>query len=218
MRRQQNSTVYTNWIIVIMAGMFLFVGQAFGQFMVEPMLLELTPRPGELVRQELRLWNNNEKQTQTIYFSVIELGQSEEGVWEPNLPESGSDTLKKFSCREWIKFDANSIDVKPLSIRTMGFNVKAPPGIRGFYCAAILASIKAPPDAKGVALTIQFVIPTLVQMQGQPVRHMVELTDAGMEYHEPTEENPKTTSVSMSIANSGELLSPEVFRESQAFH
>ena len=203
MKRQKNSIVHTCWVIVITAGVLLFVGPAFGQYMVEPMVVELTPRPGELVKQQLRIHNDSEKEKQTVELSVVELGQSEDGVWEAIEPGSGLDTSKKFSCREWMKFDVNSIELRPVSIRPVSFTLRAPGGIRGFYSAAVLASMRYPPDSKGVALVVQYVVPILVQMQGTPVRQKVELSDVGLEFREATAENPATTFVSMGIVNNG---------------
>jgi len=190
-------------IIAIMLVILLFSELASGQFLVQPMLIELTLRPGKRAVTEIRLENTGAVSTKTIDLTVIELTQAEDAKWEPILPDSDFDTSKLSSCRKWISINPSSVDVPPVTNVPVKLSVMIPPGARGFYYAAILAKMRQAEDIVGIGLDLRFLIPILLQIERRPMRHRIELTDVGMESVEQTAENPATTFVSLKIANNG---------------
>jgi hypothetical protein len=175
-----------------------------GEIYVQPMKIELTPRPGQLVRTVVRLQNVSETDTTIMYFTVNEMTQWENALWRAIEPGSDFDTSKLASCREWISLSHEGVELLPMKMVPLTVTVRVPPGVRGFYAAAIVAeTVPRPEETGGVAFVVQFIIPVLLEIEGRPIRSKVELTDVGMEFREETVDNPATSVVSISIANSG---------------
>ena len=191
---------------IVLAALLLSAGPASGQFILSPMKIMLQPRPGRPVRETIEIQSHDPSEIHTIDFRVVELSQDEYGEWifiEPNDPILESGTIKLASCREWIRFDPNSISLNPLTMAPVVVTLKCPPRIRGFYGAVILATLRPRPDVTGVSWILRFLIPVLVEIQGRTPRNEVEMTDIGMEFREPNGLRPATTLVSMDIANEG---------------
>jgi len=191
---------------IVLAVLLLSAGSASGQFIVSPMKIMLQPRPGRLARETIEIQSHDPSEISIIDFRVVELSQDEYGEWifiEPNDPILESGTIKLASCREWISFDPNTISLNPLTMAPVVVTLKVPPRIRGFYGAAILATLRPRPDVTGVAFVLRFLIPVLVEIQSRTPRNKVGMTDIGMEFSEPSGLRPATTLVSMDIANEG---------------
>ena len=191
---------------IALAALLLSAGSASGQFIVSPMKIMLQPRPGRPARETIEIQSHDPSEISIIDFRVAELSQDEYGEWifiEPNDPILESGTIKLSSCREWISFDPNTISLNPLTMAPVVVTLKVPPRIRGFYGAAILATLRPRPDVTGVAFVLRFLIPVLVEIQGRIPRNEVEMTDIGMEFSEPNGLKPATTLVTMDIANEG---------------
>jgi hypothetical protein len=171
--------------------------------MVTPMKMELTPSSRQRIETTLRITNEDPNQTKIIDLVLIELSQWESGTWRIIEPGSDFDMSKLTSCIDWIKFGADSVEVKPMSMVPVTVRINVPPAVRGFYAAAILVKERPRPDVEGIALVVRFVVPVLVEIQGQPMRHNVTLNDIGMESSQETFDDPATTLVSMRIANNG---------------
>lgn len=203
--KRQDTVVHTVlvWLIGLVAGVFPFARPAAGQFVVQPMKIVMAPRAGQRARTIIKLQNSEFEVEKAVDVIVTDLTQAEDGVWERIEPGSDFDTSKLSSCRDWITLESNSYIVAPLQSVPVLVTVKVPPGVRGFYCAAIVVTVGAPPGVPGIAVVYKLVVPVLIEIQGRPMRHQVELTDVGMEFREPGGENPATTLVSMSIANNG---------------
>lgn len=178
-----------------------------GQFMVSPMKVELAPRAGQRLRAELKLQNTGVNGTRIMDLMVVELTQSEYGRWDPIMPGSDFDTSTLSSCSSWISLSSETVEVGPLRIVPVTVTIRVPPGVRGFYGAAVLGSLRPPPGVIGVALVLRFVVPILIEIQGRAVRHKIELTDVGMEFRKAAVEKSATTLVSLGIANNGETYS-----------
>jgi len=96
-----------------------------------------------------------------------------------------------------------SVDLNPLARVPVELTVKVPPGVRGFYAAGIIASVRPRPYATNVAVVLRFLIPVTVEIQSRTPRHKVEIGDVGLEPVPQMGENPATTLVWMSIGNNG---------------
>lgn len=206
-RRDNIIWSHSMWIIVIIMAVLMSAGPVSGQFMVSPMKVELTPSAGRQLSTELKLQNTGVNRTRIIDLMVVELTQSEDGRWHPIMPGSDFDTSTLSSCSSWISLSSETVEVGPLRIEPITVTIRVPPGVRGFYGAAVLASLRPPPGIVGVALVLRFVVPILIEIQGRAVRHKIELTDVGMEFRQVSAENPATTLVSLGIANNGETYS-----------
>ena len=209
--KNQTNNVSSNhlvWFIYISAAVFILAVPAFGQykFMVKPIIMELTARPGQTLRETLELRNNG-MEPRTIDLQLVELSQWEYGRWKIIDPNSDIDTSKLSSCREWIKLKSNAVRVLGLRIVPVTLTIKVPPQTQGFYCVGLIARIRPKAGGVGAGLILRFLVPVLIEIQSRAVRHNVSLADVGMEFSKQTEKKPSTTLVSMKVANDGKTYS-----------
>jgi hypothetical protein len=188
-------------------------GSVFGQFTVQPMKMEIPVRPGKLVKSALEIRNTDVNEVHTIDLSVVELSQWEDGTWrnidpntdlnDPNSPNFGFDLSTLSSCSKWISIRPSSVELPPLGVAPIMATLRVPRGIRGFYGAGILATVRPREGASEITVILRFLIPVIVEIQGRPMRHKVEGTDVGMELVEAYGDNPATTLLSLDIENKG---------------
>ena len=198
--RKQNHIV-----LVIAIALLASAGPAFGQFLVQPMKMDLAVRPGRIFKTTLDLQSLDPNEAHSIELSVVELTQWEDGEWrileDPNTDDFDTSALS--SCSEWIRFRPTSVDLPPMHAQSVEVFLRVPPGIRGFYTAGILATLRPRPDATDITVLLRFLIPILAEVQGRPMRHSIKLEDIGMELVKAVGGNPATTTISMDISNNG---------------
>jgi hypothetical protein len=197
---------YLNWVIAAILSGLLFAGSASGQFMVQPVKLELTPRAGEVVITDLQLQNTAMGEDLTVEFGVADLIQLTNAEWEMVEPGSDFDTSKLSSCKDWIKLQHEAVRIKPLSLASISVTMKVPQNARGFYGALIHASAKGKLAVRGVAVVLRFLIPVLVQVEGWAPPARVGLTGVGMRL-EQQPGKPAAAVVTLNAANNGESYS-----------
>ena len=205
------------WVAAIALAVVLSAGPAFGQFIIQPMRMNIPARPGRIVKTPLKLSSVDPNAVHTIDFFLIELTQWEDGSWrmiepnatDPNHPDFGFDMSKLSSCLKWISLSRETIELGPLGIDEIEVSLRVPRGIRGFYAAGIIASLRHRPGLieGGLGVVIQFLVPVLVEIQGRPMRHKVEYLDVGLEAIESSGDYPATTLVSVNVANNGGTFS-----------
>jgi hypothetical protein len=169
------------------------------------MRLELAVRPGRIFKTTIDLQSLDPNEVHSIDLSVVEMTQWEDGEWrileDPNTDDFDLSTLS--SCSEWVRFRPTSVDIAPYEAKSIDVFLRVPPGIRGFYYAGIIASMRARPDIGGIPLILRFLIPILAEVQGRPMRHKIELDAVGMEFVQGVGGKPATAQVSMGISNNG---------------
>lgn len=201
---------------------------AFGQFMVNPMKVQPPGiRPGKVFVTEIRLENLSQVDTETVGLRLVDLTQGPDGRWRdipPDAPvvegpdgarwvEFGDendrmrvDLSKLRSCQSWLKLDAESTEVPPFGIQPIRLFITVPPGTRGYYFAAILAESavrQTEIDGMTSLMILQYLIPVIIEVEGRPMRHEIELVDVGMTFRQQTEVLPAATMVTMGIENKG---------------
>lgn len=197
------------WMVLIGMALLVCTGPAFGQFTVEPMKIELQVTPGKIFKSVIRIRNADPNQMHTIDLTMVELTQSREGSWaivDPNDPNTG-DVSKLSSCNSWIRMNSNSVTLDPLQVLPLELTLRVPRGIRGFYTAGILASIRPRPDTTGVVMNMRFLVPIVVEIEGRSIRPKVESTDVRMRFVQASGAGAATTVVSIDIDNNGETFS-----------
>jgi len=175
-------------------------------FMVKPMRIELTARPGELLETVIEL-RNTTSQKQSLEFLPVELTQSQNGSWQIIDPASDVDTSGLSSCLDWLSFDARSMEVDAQNVWLATMQVQVPMRATGVYFAGLIAQSVPDPKATGIQLKIRFLIPVIVHIQGRPERQRVELAGVNMTYREATQTEPGTTLVGLNINNEGRTYS-----------
>jgi len=192
------------YVIGIMVYLFVCAVPAYGQFIVQPMMFELTASPGQRSIHDIELQNHDPNTTIMVGLTVVELSQWEDGSWRVVDPDSNDiDISKLASCKSWINLSNETVSVEPLAIETVKFTFQVPRGNYGFYSAGIIVSVMRMGEAREVGLVLQFVIPVLVRIPGRVVRHNIELTGVGMEIRTADDESSASTLVSINVANNG---------------
>jgi len=206
--------------IVLLAG-----SSAFGQFLVQPMKMEISLPPGRRAWPEIIIENMSDASRQ-VDLRVVDISQDPNGIWVPIEPDAkvteegggrwveagpeGSairlDISKMQSCQSWLQVDSDSVQVTPYGRLSVRVRVDVPPGKRGYYSAAILASsLLAPARSAGfsTAVVLEFLIPVIIEVQGRPEPSNIKLTDVGLHFRRRTVDKPPATLVSIDIDNFG---------------
>ena len=203
------------WMVVIIAVVSLSADCTFGQYMVQPMQLDLTPRAGNRLKTALQIHSFDPNQVLKLSLKVTELSQEEDSGWlifDPD-PNSELDYMKEFdvsklsSCSDWISLSRNTVEISPEGQETVEVSVKVPRGVGGFYCAGIVTSLRIVNPNSQVALNIRYLVPVLIEIQGRVLRPKIELKNVGLEYIPQMGENPATTLVSVRVDNVGPTFS-----------
>jgi len=165
-------------IEIIVATVLLSAEPAFGQLIVKPMRINLTARPGTMTRGHVEIQNYDPNKTFVVDLTLVDL-KVEEREWRIIEPGDNFDT--SHSCKEWMKLDANKLEIGPRNKMVFAeFTLKVPPGVSGSYKAGIVAAMKGV-NRKYGPMIFRYLIPVLLDIQqGQAIRHKVELPDVGM--------------------------------------
>jgi len=206
-RKQNIAHSHLFFAVVIAASIFVSGGSAFGQlggFVVQPMRLDIAALPGRIFETSLGFQSFDPNQSHTVDMSIIDLTQWENGQWRIIEPNSDFDTSKLSSCSKWISVERETVQIPLMSSAQVKIRVRVPRRTRGFYAAGILATLRPRPDLGGnVAVKVRFLVPVILEVQGRPLRHKIELGDMEMEFTESSQGNPATTYVFMNIDNKG---------------
>jgi hypothetical protein len=197
------------WMAVMGVVLLLVAGPTFGQFTVEPMKIELQVTPGKIVKSAIKVRNADPNEVHTIDLRIVEVTESEQADWvivDPNDPNTG-DISKLSSCKSWIRMNRSSVTLNPLESMPLELTLRIPRGLRGFYSAGILASIRPRPDVTGVVLGLRFLVPVIIEIEGRTVRPRIEATSVGMRFVPASGAGRATTLVSMRVENKGETFS-----------
>lgn len=206
MKKRQSKTL--GLAALALAVVALAAGSAAGQgFMVKPMRIEVSARPGQTVQANMELRNTTADAARTLDVALHEIAQNDSGGWMIVGPDSGVDLSRLSSCLEWTSLDARSVEIPPLERRNVRVTLEVPHRARGYYFAAITAQSRPPEAARGISLVVRFLVPVIVEIQGRPERQRIELDGLGMDYREATDGRPAETSVVFGVANEGRTFS-----------
>jgi hypothetical protein len=168
------------------------------------MRLDIAALPGRAFETALGLQSLDPDQVHIADISIIEMAQQEDGQWQIIEPNSDFDTSKLSSCNKWISVERKTVEIIPMGSAYVKVIIRAPRRTRGFYAAGILVTLRPRPGLAGnVAVRMRFLVPVIVEVQGRPLRHKIELGDMGLELIKANQDNPATTHVLMNIDNNG---------------
>jgi len=200
-------------IIGTIALVLLATSSAFGEFIVQPIILKQQVTPGKQgVRLKFQLENISRDATEKVTLRIADLTQDEDGVWtevRPNDPNNRVDIASLRSCKDWLTCTVESATVDPAQIMPAMVVANIPAGTRGFYFAALVAETE-PRETDidgpygGALLGMQYLVPIILEAQNIPTPASVQLQDVDLTYQGPTVENPlASVSGSMIIVNNG---------------
>jgi len=218
-RRRLSFTRFLNvsipvWLITITLTMILSSGTAFGQYMVQPVQIDVKSTVNKQHNRMLRIHSSEQDQVMNIDLRVLELSQMLDSEWrlfdpDPNSIDyiEGFDVSKLSSCSDWIKLSTDSIELAPLAEVPVEVIIRVPPRVHGFYSAGILTTYKVRPEGSNVGYLMRYLIPVLIEIQGRTIRPKIKLLNVDME-HVPAEgEKVATTNISVDVENIGETYS-----------
>jgi len=204
-RKQNIAQNHLFFAVVIALSVFVSGGSALGQFIVQPMRMDLPLMPKQQFQTALSLQSFDPNEVHDIDLTVVDLIQWEDGQWriiEPN--DNTFDRSGLSSCKSWISLPNNYVQIPPMRSARVRINIKVPIRTRGFYAAGIIASVRPRPGLLGqFGVKVRFLIPVLIEVQGRPMRHDIKLKKMELESVQALRENPATTHVIMSIDNNG---------------
>jgi hypothetical protein len=193
-------------LVVGIFSLFGFAENGWSQgFMVKPMKITLTVRPGQEATQVLELRDTLPETPLSLEVKRLAVKQGENAAWMVD-ESSGSEgqPADPRSCLPWLTLDTESVDVNPLTSAKVNVKVKAPSNARGVYAAAITAQTKDDPTAQGMRMVVRFLIPVIVVVQGPTARQNLEVLGSRLLYGGGGEEQTSRTLIQVSMKNSGE--------------
>jgi hypothetical protein len=206
--------VNSRWVCRIIGTMAIVLSagsSAFGQFLIQPVRMQVAVQPSKRFAAEVKLENLSTVATETIGLRVVDLTQDVNGLWDDiERDEPGIDRSTLRSCADWLRLEQDSVEVNPGGIVPVKVFIEVPPGMRGYYFAAIIArSAPRVQEVEGrVATTIlEYLVPVILEAQGRPMRHEVELTSVGLEFQQQTPTKPAATVVTLDVQNDGGTFS-----------
>jgi hypothetical protein len=204
MKKRQNRIVQCLYIIGITIAAFFYADPAYGQFIVQPLIIQIPAAPGELVRTEIQLQNHDTEEIVPVSMSVVDISQAEDGSWIMVGPDTNDvDSSKLLSCKRWVNLSAESVRVQPGTITHVRTSIKVQPGTRGVYSAGILVRMESSQVQSEIGFIFQFLIPVLISIQGRTPIRSVEVTDLGLELQPGSEDGQSRTLMSIRVANNG---------------
>ena len=205
MRKRNITHRHLFFAVVLVVSVFLFGGSAFGQFLVQPMKMDLTAMPGRVIETALDIQSLDPNQVHEIDLSIVDLTQWEDGQWRIIEPNSDFDMSRLSSCSKWISLGNKTVQIPPMGVARVRLTVRAPRRTRGFYIAGITVAVRPRQDiVRGrIGVKVRFLVPVLIDVEGRPLRHKIELGNMGLELIKAYRDNPATTHVLMKIDNNG---------------
>jgi len=204
-RKQNVAQNHLAFAIIIAMSMFVSGGSAFGQFVVQPMRMDLSLMPKQRFQTALSIQSFDPNEVHKIDVKVVDLAQTEDGQWqiiEPN--DTTFDRSGLSSCKSWITPESDFVSIDPMNAASIKVDIKVPPRTRGFYAAGIIPSIRPRAEVQAnLGISVRFLIPVLIDVQGRPMRHEIKLTNMALEPMKAYTDHPATTYVVMSIDNNG---------------
>ncbi len=212
----------------ILSVVLVTCGSAFGQFMVQPMRINLATYPGRRTVSSFAVENQSTTTPATIDLRLLDLTQDSLGIWQTIEPDAqvtaGPDGARWVnagtddqpvqvdisrirSCAEWLRLDTDSVDLRPLERKTMNLWVQVPAGVQGDYSAALVAQTRMTvvDEDTGVQtpVVLQFLIPVIITVQGRAIRDDIKLLNADLTFREASDYDPSATLVSLTVDNVG---------------
>jgi len=182
-------------------------GAVHGQgFLVSPARMEFAPQTGDEMTQNLTI-RNTSTFAMTVTVTPNLLGQTPVGLsnpLEPNIRTPETTALRP--CYDWMKIEQQRVVVPALDRAIIPVKLTVPRNARGFYSAVLVLDSVPPEDTEEerARLTVRFLVPVLVDVQGPLARERLILGDMGMDYRERTALLPADSICHVKVQNAGE--------------
>ncbi len=202
-------------------------GSAFGQFMIQPMRIDVATYPNSRPVTTFAIENQNPDAPATIDLRLVDMTQDSSGMWQTIEPDAqvvadpngarwvdvGTenqpnrvDISRLRSCLGWLRIDEDVVELNPIQRKVMNLWISIPVGVQGHYCAALIAQTRLGEDNDTGIRTpvlLQFIVPIIINVQGRTMRDEIKLFDVGLTFQEAVDATPSATLVTLGVNNDG---------------
>lgn len=174
-------------------------------FIVQPMIIQVTPRPGHTISVPLRVSNTSASSSLDIDIRLMGLTQTPEASWW--IVDSDGDTPHQASLLEWTALETSRLSIPRATSMETQLTLDVPRSAHGAYFGALLVETPRPEGAVGMVVRTRFLIPIIAQIKGRPARHNVDIEDIQMTFDDGSDNGGPTTHVELAVANDGRTYS-----------
>lgn len=213
--------------IGILAVVLIVSGSAFGQFMVQPMKVDVASYPNKRTVTTFAIENQNPDAPVTIDLRLMDITQDTSGMWQTIEPDADVvtdpngarwvdvgtedqplrvDVSRLRSCLDWLTLEEDVVDLAPIQRKVMNLWIRIPAGVQGYYCAALVAQTRLTRDVDTGIRTpvlLQFLVPVIINVQGRTIRDEIELTGVDLTFRRAEGIQPAATLVTLGVNNEG---------------
>lgn len=145
----------TSKFVLLSVAFVLIISSLFAQsegpkMLLDPILVERTVRPGDIVKYILNIENEDDFNPLTLNVSIADITESNNGSYE--IADPGT---TPYSVSRWLKTNVSRIVVPPKSLREVEVTLNVPRGVSGgLYGAVVLTPVTGQieeEDALGVS-------------------------------------------------------------------
>ncbi len=170
-------------------------------FMVNPMRIDVSGRPGQTLRVPLELINTTGSRNQILQVIPTHLGQTPAARWGVSSDAPTTSSGDAVSARDWLEIPIDTVDINPLERKVVDLLIQIPFDARGTYVAGLLVESPPTPGQTGISVQISYFIPVIVDIEGRPARQQVSVSGVTMNYVEDGDD--PTTILTLNIDNEG---------------
>lgn len=176
-------------------------------FTVQPMVMQVTPRPGHSISVPLQINNTSPTDSLDIDVRLVGLTQTPQASWWIVENEDEANTPHQASLLGWTELEANQLSIPRASTVETEVTIDVPRSAHGTYFGALLVETPRPEGAVGMVVRTRFLIPVIAQIKGRPARQNVAFEDIKMIYDDNPEQGEATTYIELAVANKGRTYS-----------
>ncbi len=211
----------------ILSVLLITCGSALGQFMVQPMRINIATYPNRRTVTTFAIENQSEDAISIVDLRLLDVTQDMSGMWQTIEPDAEviedpngarwvnvgtehqpvrADISRMRSCLDWLRLEESTVELPPLRRSVLNLWVRVPVGVQGHYYAALVAQTRATiDDDTGIRapVILRFLIPVIINVQGRPIRDEVKLIDADLTFREARDDSPSATLVTLALNNGG---------------
>jgi hypothetical protein len=173
--------------------------------LVQPISIEVQPKPGESVRVPVQVRNTSATDGMAVDVRLWPLHQAPDGKFNVFDPETNQNIppAPGQSCLSFTRIDTELLEVPAASARFVNVDIAMPSNARGFYAGVLIVQTRPPRVAGQIAIRLRFLVPIFVSTYGQTLQRRVEVKEPNLHLAEASEKNPRGTRLLLVVKNAG---------------
>ncbi len=193
-------------VIGAIALVLLVGSSAFGQLIIQPMIVEVAERPNKPFSAYLTLENISNVNIEEVDIRLVDISQDPNGTWLDIKPGVSDHQVLERSCASWLSLDTESLTLGPNEREHILLQGRVKSGQRGYFCAGILARTRPRMqvfDDVSAAMAYEFLIPIIIEVQGRSMPDEISVVGEGLKFSPQTSSREAETLVTMTVRNEG---------------